>query len=326
MVTSKDVALKAGVSHATVSRVFRNENVVSEKTREKILMVAQELGYVPSLFASSLKKEKSKAISYLIENGENPFHLNLACKVDKLLFQKGYRLSLFFDDDPNDNTLQTLYSAISTGVQGVIFIPDNRYARQKDNLDLLCKTRDLNFLQLFGTNLHGYKSILYDDATATYNATKFLLDKGHKNILYVGNEERSEGVYKAFEKYGFRLEIEPAFVDMHGDGEYFYHRIYESVSTQKPTAIFSLTDQIGGATLRVLKDLGLKFPDDISLLIYDDTSWAKWMGITVVAHPLDETAELISETIISLCEHNNLPHTTNFLMPYLIDRGSVIKI
>lgn len=325
MATSRDVAKLAGVSPATVSRVFRGENSVTPDTSEAVMAAAHELGYTPNLMASALKKRKSQIVGLLLKDADNPFHFAMARIIEKLLHQKGYRLIISFDDDDFQQSLNTM---VSLQVQGVIFIPEERYLQYENYMRLLTESSGIQFLQLYDRVFPGLEAICFQDIVATHQATAYLLEHGHRRILLAGAAGRTEGFYAAYQEIALPPPLPPCDINHDGTEEEIYQKLLPIIREQQPTALFCVGNKFGGAALRALKTLELSFPEDISLLMFDDQDWARWMGITVVAHPIEETAASIVETIVCLCDDNKHKGKGELspLLPYLVPRTSIQDI
>jgi len=328
MATSRDVAKRAGVSPATVSRVFRREKTVTSETCERVWAAARELGYSPNLMASALKKRKSQIIGLLLRDADNPFHFNMARIIEKLLHRKGYRLIISFHDTDLRSFRQSLSMMASSQVQGVIFMPDRAFLPDEKQLALLKKNNGMQFLQLYAPIFPALHTIQYHDIAATHQATSYLLDHGHRKILFVGGAGRTEGFFDAYRDKGLEPPIPPSGIGLYDSQDGVYRQLLSCVKEQRPTCIFCVGNKFGGATLQVLKDLDLIFPRDISLLMFDDQDWARWLNITVVAHPVEETARLIVDTILKLCDNPDAKEQLEvpYLSPYLVVRGSVSDV
>ena len=123
MITSKDVAIKAGVSVSTVSRVFSHPNLISEKVREKVLAVAEELHYVPNTNARDLKLNKTNTMGVIISDSENPFYVKVLREFTFLPSNKDIKTFIMFSEEDSEKEYTDIVSLISSKVQAILFTP-----------------------------------------------------------------------------------------------------------------------------------------------------------------------------------------------------------
>lgn len=326
MITSKDVAKLAGVSHTTVSRAFRRDSKIKQETYDRIMKISEELGYVPNQIASSLRQKKTKTVGFIISHGFNPLFLEITHSIETELARHGYRLLISFDDEDPEQQWNILQSLASAQVNTILFTPLVHDKEQRDRLHNWMQQSNIHFIQMVADDYEDVTSFKFDDDIGAYLGTKHLLNFGHRNILMIGGVNRVPGYKRAYEEY----HLKPAFPfqDVTGrNDEESFSNIKAAILAQKPTAVFSISAAISYITYEVLNELNMQVPDDISFLAFDDERWLQLMRISVIGHPTQALAASIVREILSYetTDGEVYPSATNF-KPFLIERRSVKQI
>lgn len=326
MATCKDVALRAKVSTATVSRVFNQRGNIRPETVQRVLRIAEELNYTPNPTARSLKTKSTRTIGLIIPNIENPFYIRLANALEHALRNNGCRLLISFQNHEveNDEAL-ILKMMLENQVSGVIFSPRNTL--NKELVDA-CRASKIKLLQLLTMAYEELDAIVMDDKYGMYLGTQNLLANGHRRILFAGNRERMEGVYRAYDEAG--IPRSEAILYVYGPKdtmEITVPRLEALLREQKPTAVFVVTDFIGVAMLKAMKQLKLHFPEDISFLMYDDQTWSALMDVSVITHPLDMIADMACYRLVQAMDQSVVTSPMlSTVKPFLLERSSVVNL
>lgn len=323
MVTSKDVAKLAGVSHTTVSRAFRGDSKIKQETYDRIMKIADDLGYVPNQIASSLRQKKTKTVGFIISHGFNPLFLEITHSIETELARHGYRLLISFDDGNPEQQWNILQSLASAQVNTIIFQPLENHAEHAAKVHTWMKHTNIHFIQLASDFFEDITSFKFDDNLGAYIGTSYLLEKGHRNILMIGGHNRIEGYLRAYSEHS----LTPAFPykDLTGkDDTDSYSNIKAAILSQKPTAVFPVGTSMSYLTYEILSSLNMRLPDDISFLAFDDDRWLQLLHISVIGHPTLALAGSIVREILSYetTEGEIYPSSTNF-KPFLSIRQSV---
>ncbi len=312
----KEVAKECGVSVATVSRVFSGSDPVRPETRERVLAVAQRLGYSPNMLARGLKKARTQTVGIIIPSIDNSFYLGILKQIEIILRKKGYRMLVSFLQHGGTSERDAISLMASSRVDALVFTP-----RDRSNADLIGALREnTGLFQLFTDTYETIDSVTVDDAGGVREAVSLLLKEGHRRILYVGGDPRVSGYYSAYADAGLTPEDELVCLDWSADEAAVCRMIRE----KKPTAVFSVAGQ-SEKVWSAFRSLSLKVPEDVSLIVYDDSVWARLLGITAVAHPLEEIAERLCERIFLRLEGNETAGEGGKITvsPFLIRRESV---
>lgn len=324
MITSKDVAKLAGVSHTTVSRAFRGDVNIKPETYERIMKVSKELGYSPNLIASSLRQKNTKTIGFIISHGFNPLFLKITHMIETELAMHGYRLLISFDDGESDKQWNIIQSLVSGQVNAIIFSPLIHSPAEHNRLSSLIQHSHIHFIQLVSNHFEDITSFSFDDNYGSYLGTRHLLTNGHNRILMIGGVNRVEGYEKAYQELGLTPPID--FCDLTGNTEEeSYHNIKEALLREKPTAVFPISEPLSYVTYQVLSDLSMQIPSDISFLSFDDERWLQLLHISAIGHPTQALSNVIVREILSYEKSagEEYPSATSF-KPYLIERNSVL--
>lgn len=326
MATCKDVAKRAGVSTATVTRAFESGSSIREETRTRILEVAREMNYVPDLNARSLKRQRSGLIGITVKDVTNPFYMNVVTRIEEKLRQKGYRAMISFADQ-NQHThseLSCLEAMNASRVDGVIFSPESN---EGGDLVKAMQARGTRFVQLYQHPFTGIDSICNDNEHGAFVGGQYLYDQGHRRVLLIVNgfdKPRIEGMRRAAQFAGIPLD-DQQIIQLKSDPAEATAQIRAVLDMVSPSAIFAHTNYAATLTFRLLWDMGVRIPEDIALLIYDDLPWCKMLDISVITHPFESFAQLAVDLVlngINAAEEPKAPQRM-ILNPFLLKRNSV---
>lgn len=311
-VSSKDVASRAGVSIATVSHVINGTRYVSDETRGKVLDAIGALNYRPNAIARGLVTNSTHKIGLVISDITNPFFTAVARGVEDVA--SSHRYNTIFCNTDEDPERETAYLDLLAAqqVDGVIITPTGI---ANDTLAGLA-TADIPIVQLDRSS-PGIEAplVAVNNEEGAYDAIRYLIGLGHQRIAYLmgidavsTQIERLNGYRRALHEAGLPLDealvvqadprfygIDPALTGSSARAA-LRHRVMPSaydallsllVSEQRPSAIFVANNQLTLGTLYALKTCGLRCPEDISLVSFDDHDWAPLFSppLTVVRQP-----------------------------------------
>ena len=325
MATGKDVARAAGVSTATVTRAFESNSTIREETRRRILQIAKEMHYVPNLNARGLKQQRSRTVGITVKDVGNPFYMNVVTRIEQKLLMRNYRALISFTDRHTRDETSCLETMRASRVDGVVLSPDD--ARCGHLVEAM-RTQGTHFLQLYKRVFPGMDSICNDNAYGAYVGTQHLLDMGHTRILCVNNgDDRTAGYYRALAERGITDCPDPVILDKLSHAE-MTAQIRAALDAAHPTAIFSFTNYPTVPVFRLLWDMGIRIPEEISLLVYDDLPWCEMLGISVITHPFDTIAQSTVDHLLSRLEAPEQEHEVQdtIVRPYLLKRHSVRRL
>ncbi|GIP49731.1 LacI family transcriptional regulator [Paenibacillus sp. J53TS2] len=285
LITIYDIAQFTGFSPTTVSKVFNGYSDVSEKTRRKILDAADELGYVPNAHARSLTTKRSWMIGVLFiePSGAGILHPYFGGVIEgfkQVATSKGYDL-MFISKDIGGKRSGYLEHCKIRGIDGVVVVlPDasDPYFQELLESKIPCVLLDQKST---------VKSTVYsDNAEGVRKAVSYLHSIGHRKIAHIGGgptfagEQRLNGYIQAMEELG--LTINPQHV-VQGSYDYTIEsgsRAMEELlkADERPTAVFAAGDNLAVGAMMAMKRHGLRVPEDISLVGFDDIEMAKFLS------------------------------------------------
>lgn len=316
MSTLKDIAKHCQVSYSTVSRAFDPESRVSPTTRKRILEYAEEIKYRPNLIARSLKKHESKTVGIIIPSIDNIFFIEVLKYIEIALKHCGYRLLVSFVQKDVNTELDCLELMSASQVDGMIIVPEDCSNREY----ILRLSKHIHISQLFEAPYSEIDSVVMDDIGGTANGTRYLINRGHRKILYVGEPKRLPGFTNTLREYGISDEEVLIMTDCQNS-----RQVVSAIKEFQPTAIFAIACASEYAW-NAIKALNLSIPQDVSLIVYDDTKWVSMLGVTAIAHNLEEIANTSVDQLIFRLRNKNTPQKDVkhiVLDPFIRERNSV---
>ena len=289
----RQIAARAGVSVGTVSHVINNSAGVREPVRRRVLAAIAKLGYQPSLLARGLRRNETTIIGVIMPDISNPFFPQVVRGVEDIAYQNSYRLMLCNTD--NDVQKERIYfdELRAYRMAGLIVIPsaDSELAEMAQHSG--ASAAPVICLDRRAPSWNG-DSVTVDNVEGAYMATKHMLGFGHKRVavitgpLHVTNAvERLKGFKRALREAA--LPIAPEYIQ---EGRFDRLGGYEKglmllQFSPRPTAIFAANDLIALGVLSAMRELGLRCPEDVSLVGFDDLELASFTNpaLTTVAQP-----------------------------------------
>ena len=321
MVTVIDVAKKAGVSPSTVSRYIRTPDVVSAAKAVKIQQAIRELGYSPNLGASILKSNESNLVGIVIPNTYNYLFTTIVNNLSIALKEKNKKLIVLYSTDFSEMK-EHIKTLISLQCKSIIYIPE----RTSRTISTYTTNNDIYLLQLFISASNNNDAIIIDDVQGAYMAAKALIRHGHKNIVLIDGDnevflKRKEGLRKAFSESKIPFDEKKNTCPLEPNVDVI-SAVRNHVYKHSNTAIIAVTEIIAQQVCLALQQIGKNIPDDISLVVYDDSPWAQLSDFSAIGHPIPD---LINNIINKLLDKDTKPETIT-LPPILLNRGSIKEV
>ena len=331
-VTIKDVAKAANVSFTTVSRALSGNPEISKETRERILKISEEMGYTTNYIARSMIKKKTELIGLIVPSIDNPFMSELAYYVEVTARRFGYNLILCNSYPDLNQELKAMQLMVGHQVDGVLVIPQKRASCGN-----LSKYASLLPTVYLSENLRdqdaSYVSI--DNHKGTMLGVEYLYGLGHRKILYFGcrvgsitHQLRAEGYLNACKTLG----LEPKIIYFESSAssiELGYEMARSELSANSGfTAVFASTDSNAIGLMQAAQETGVRIPDDISLLGFDNIRLASLpqIDLTTVAQPKEEMAVRAVKMLIHKIDSGASENVFEIIEPKIIERGSCKKI
>ncbi len=331
MSTIKEVSRLAGVSISTVSRVLNDTVPVADETKRRVLNAVQKLDYQPNAFARGLVTNRSGGVGVTVNDLSSPYFGTLLKGVEEVIEEAGMHL-----------IVASGHAKAETERRAVEFLKQRRtdaliiHSEELPDADLLNWAKgDIPILVIGRYIAELAKSCVYlDNETGGRLATRHLLEKGHRRIAHItgplsihDSRERLVGYRRALEEAGLNYEedfvVEADF--MEAGGQIATKRLLERKLDF--SAIFVANDQMAVGVLQTLREAGLRVPEDISLVGFDDVLLARYLypALTTIRQPLFEMGQAAAKLALAALDGKEMGVRRKF-EPELIVRKSVTSI
>ena len=326
--TIYNVAELASVSIATVSRVINTPDRVRESTRNKVLKAIDALGFVPDAFARERARKDVGHIGVITPFFTIPSITKRLSGIANKLVNTTYNLTIFPVD--SQKRLESYYAELP-------------YTRLLSGLIILTLPIDETVLQRFKKNniplllvenhIDGYSSIEYDNKLGGKIAAEHFVSKGYKQCAYIGNkavpgytlnqeEDRLLGYKQALTEHN--IDLPESYIKLNNinspDQDQIIHELLDLESP--PTAIFTSSDELALRVLKVAKNRGVRIPQDLALIGFDNIEMASYHELTTISQSLYKSGELAAERIIALIADPKRPAENSFIRLKLVERST----
>lgn len=329
--TVKDVAEKANVSVATVSRVLNGLPGFSPETKEKVQEAIDSLGYQCNIVARNLKTKKSNIVAVLLPKVETTFYVKILDGIEDAAQKQGYNVMMCHVGVSGNRTQQYIKMLMERQTDGIIgcSLPP------KEKIDALVSQSGIPCV-LVSTLSPRYPIpyIRVDDFQASYKATAYLIEKGHRKIAMLSGSKH-DMVAGRLRLEGYRKALEDHAIPYSDDLVRYTGFIYEKgiqamkeliKSRHSFTGVVACCDEVAAGAMTAASLLGCKVPDDFSIIGYDNTRTAKMTvpQLTTVAQPLYRMGREAFAMLKMGMEHQ--PVQSRILPFKIVERDSVRKI
>jgi DNA-binding LacI/PurR family transcriptional regulator len=306
-VTLRDVALRAGVSVATASRAMNGKQVVNARTRQRILDVIDELGFTPSPAARRLSLGRTMTIGVVVMFLTRPQTTERLRGVDTVLADSEFDLVIYNVESVHkrDHYLRALVQP--KRIDGLLVMslppPESITGLGKAPIPIV-------FVDVHTPSIATMPRVVGDDVTGGARAARHLLELGHHAIAYIGDagedpfgftssRDRQAGFRAALDGAG--VVIPPKWIGLGAHGRYEARELASRIlgEDDRPTAIFAASDTQALGVLAAARDAGLRVPEDLSVIGYDDIEAADYVGLTTVRQHLFESGRQGAELLIA---------------------------
>jgi DNA-binding LacI/PurR family transcriptional regulator len=327
----EDVARRAGVSIATVSRALRGLPDVATTTRDRVLAAATELNYIASPFAARLASGRTTTVGLVVPFVNRWFFAEVIATVETALRRSGFDLLLYNLGDEEGRSRFFDVMPVRKRVDGVLIA-----SLVLDDAEFGALT-DLNRpVGLLGIQREGFLSASIDDVGAARTAVDHLVGTGRERIALIGGDtddpmaftpplHRRDGYRDALTAAG--LEPDPCLEQLGyftvDGGRAAMRRLLEM--PQRPTAIFAESDEMAFGALREIRDAGLRVPEDVAVIGFDDHPMSELMDLSTVRQPVVDQALDVTARLLTLIAEDTeeLPRDPAVVLPTeLIARGT----
>lgn len=326
--TMKDVALKAKVSTATVSRALMNPDKVSQSTRSRVEQAALEVGYFPQSMGRNVKRNESRTILVIVPDICDPFFSEIIRGIEVTAAEQGYLVLIGDCAHQNQKEKTFLNLIITKQIDGMVLLssrlPFDASVEEQRNLPPMVMSNE------FAPELE-LPTVHIDNLTAAFNAMNYLLDLGHKRIGCIAGPEdmplchyRLQGYVQALRRSG--IVVDPHYI---ARGDFTFEAGANALKQLleqplPPTAVFCHSDVMALGSLSWAKRQGLKVPDDLSIIGFDNIALAEFCDppLTTVAQPRFDIGREAMLLLLDQMQGQNVSSGSRLMDCELIIRGS----
>lgn len=331
MITIHDIAREAKTSIATVSRVMNDLPGCSEETRKRVLKIADDLGYETNAIAKSLVKKRTNTIGVIFPDISSQITNQLLNGIDSIANKRDTSIIVSYTYSNLDRTMKYLRTMTEKRVDGLIFSSDFFREEYHDYL----KKNNIPYV-LLSTKSTKYQLpyVMIDDHLAAYSATRYLIEKGHKNIGMISGPKadpiagfpRINGYKQALKDYLGHESI-PRIVSGESfefkDGALVFQELYQKYP--EITAIFAGGDELAVGAMNQAQKNGLSIPKDLSFVGFDNIILSEMIypPLTTVSQPFYDMGSAATKMLFQLIDDNELLSSQVILPFEICERSSV---
>ncbi|WP_290776090.1 LacI family DNA-binding transcriptional regulator [Anaerofustis sp.] len=325
----KDVAKKANVSIATVSRVINNVPLVNQETKDRVLEAIKETGYRPNAIARSLKLQKTETVGVVIHDITIPYYAQMARGVQDISMQSGYNAIICNSDADSKKEEEFMDLFYQKQCDGIIFAGrelDENVKRKFEYMNMpviLCGVEDFD---------GKYSSVINDYNQGIHALMLYVKNKGHKNIgLIHGDKNRDynakkneEVIMSTAKELGMKFDksciIENAFTMKGG-----YLAMKEMFKRDLPSVVICGNDEMAVGAIKAIEEKGMKVPDDISIVSLNSCEVGRWINptLTSINHYMYDVGAISARLLVKLLEGEDLKEKKIIVSHGIIEGESV---
>jgi LacI family transcriptional regulator len=330
--TINDVARLSGVSKKTVSRVINNSALLNDDTRQRVLAVIRDLGYVPNPQARALALRRNSLIGLVHDNPNAQMVLNVQQGILEALQDTDFGLLIRPVDRTSPRMLEDIRNFLERQrLFGVVILPP---ISENDDLARLCRDLDCRYARMGSAELDDAEHMVAsNDRQAVREAVAYLVQQGHRTIGIVRGPhgfrsatERRLGFEDALKEAGIKLPR-----SLMAEGNYTFESGIAAANrlldlSTRPTAIFASNDEMAAGVVHAARQRGLSIPEDLSIIGFDDTSIAAhmWPPLTTVRWPIISMARSAALKLVGDVIHpDSEADEPSMFLSTLVRRASV---
>ncbi len=288
-VTINDIAVKVGVSHATVSRVLNNSGYVKDETREKVVKAIKDLNYTPSAIARSLSTSKTSTIGVIIPDINNLFFGEIVKGVTEIADEHSLNMILCVTDEDKDKELKAINVLKQQRIQGLIITPTfYKNSCNSENLDAL-KNLGIPIILIDGhVEYLDFSGVFIDHIKGAYDGTVALIEAGHRKIAIITGDMKSRPAKERLLGYEKALQANNIPIDKEYIcyGDYTYQTAYEITKRilnmdNRPTAIFVSSNTTILGCIKAFNEEKINIPKDMAIIGFDKIDVLNIIGMHI---------------------------------------------
>lgn len=318
-----DVAKKAGVGIATVSRVINNSGYVKQETRDKVEAVIREIGYVPNEIARSMTLQKNNIVAFILPNTTHLFFGELLYFVEEKLFKKGYKMMLCNSSERLEKEIAYIDLLKKNRVDAIILLTNNDVEPYLD--------KSLPILS-FDRKFEGIPFVASDNYHGGVLAARHLIKKNCKNIIFIGDDAQGINTKVQTEvskrRIGFLDELKRHNIDLvlnveYPLGNYIYIPDYvmEVIDSHPDIdGVFCISDSVAAVVIKHLESIGKRVPEDVKVIGFDGGRSFNNLGKRITS--IGQSPKMIADAIAQLIEnYYNKKTVDSVIVPIYFQEG-----
>jgi LacI family transcriptional regulator len=321
MPTIRDVAKRAGVAPITVSRVINNSGYVSQEKRDRVEVAIAELDYVPNILARSFRSKQTRTIALILADITNPFWTDVARGVEDAAREHKFNVILCNTDESESRQVEYVSVLMQKQVDGILLVParstpEATKAIQKQGIAVVVLDRQVPTADV--------DVVRCDSEGGAYQLVRYVLSLGHRRVaVLTGPKDVSSAQDRVV---GYRRAFLDANIDIIEDlifyGKFIQASGYEMaqralLATPQPTALFATNNFIAIGAWRALRDAGLRIPENITLVGFDDLPAGLVVDpfLTVAAQPGYEMGKQATELLLDRLTNDTATEPQSIVLP-----------
>lgn len=332
MLTIKDIAKESGYSVSTVSRVLNNRRDVSPEAKRRIEEIVKQHHFVPNNNAKHLKQASSRSIAVLVKGTSSMLFASIVEEIQKKIEKTRYTVNITYIDEYDNEVEEAIIVCRERKPMGMLFLGGNpksfEKSFQKVNVPCVLVTNQGNAVQF--DNL---SSVATDDQSAAECAIDYLIEQGHTKIGILGGDfeashtskQRYAGCIKSFTKHGIEFDETVYYEKTRFSYDSAYRAMQRLHQKADITAVFAMSDVTAIGAIRALIDLGVKVPDDVSVMGFDGVTIAEYYNpkLTTIQQQYKTLASRSIEILLDYIERNT--SSVHEIIPFNLLQGESVK-
>ncbi len=334
-ITLKEIARELGVSISTVSKSLKDYAEISLDTRQKVQAFAKLYNYKPNNIALSLKNRRTNIIGVILPEIVHHFFSSVIKGIEDVAVTKGYTIVIGVSNESSEKE-KTIISKLSNGSVDGFILSLSEESLQKEDYSHLNEAVDLELpIVLFDrvTEKIDCDKIIIDDKLVAFENVDYLIKKGHKRIAFLTTEDylsvgklRTDGYYEAIKKNNLPVD-ESLIIRINTQSD--YNEVIEKlVKNNSIDAIVTVNEFFAATSINVLKNNGIKIPEEVSILSLSDGLISRYTSPSITA--INQNGYLMGQSSATLLinrieSKTEIPYTTKIIPTNLIARESVMN-
>lgn len=338
-ITLRDIAKALGLSVSTVSRALTDSYQIGDETKQKVLAYANEHHYLPNRIARSLKEGKSRSIGVVVCSIDNNFVAQMLDGIDHYCTEHNYQLIIMQSKESFEQEKACVNLLYSGGIDGLLISPTYQTTDFEYLISLQKAGLPVVLFDRLSSQINTHK-VAADNFKGAYDATMHLINNGHRAISHINSHTQLSMATERFE--GYQMALKDAGLPYNEElvkfcdtttaialNENLTKALNQLMALKdRPTAIFTATDQLSTKCLALLNKTGYQIPNDVALIGFSNTDLADALNpsLSTVHQPSFEIGSLATAQLLSLIKNKNESFETVLLPVQIEVRASSAQI